>query len=55
MKFVDRVRRHARITLENYRGASPPFLILFINSICNQKCEHFYYWRNMNRKDDLTS
>ena len=41
--------------LENYRGApSPPFLILFINSICNQKCEHCFYWRNLNRRDDLT-
>lgn len=33
---------------------SPPFLILFINSICNQTCEHCFYWRNLNRKDDLT-
>ena len=33
---------------------SPPFLIFFINSICNQKCEHCFYWRNLNRKDDLS-
>ncbi|MBV8817367.1 MAG: radical SAM protein, partial [Acidobacteriaceae bacterium] len=26
----------------------------FINSICNQKCEHCFYWRNLNRRDDLT-
>jgi MoaA/NifB/PqqE/SkfB family radical SAM enzyme len=39
----------------NYRRApSPPFLILFINSICNQKCEHCFYWRSLNSKDDLT-
>lgn len=55
MTFSERVKRHARITLGNYRGASPPFLILFINSICNQKCEHCFYWRNLNRKDDLTT
>jgi MoaA/NifB/PqqE/SkfB family radical SAM enzyme len=29
-------------------------LILFINSICNQRCEHCFYWSNLNRKDDLT-
>lgn len=33
---------------------SPPFLILFINSICNQTCEHCFYWRSLNQKDDLT-
>jgi MoaA/NifB/PqqE/SkfB family radical SAM enzyme len=49
------------LTLRNYGlgekiGASPapPFLILFINSICNQTCEHCFYWRNLNRRDDLT-
>jgi MoaA/NifB/PqqE/SkfB family radical SAM enzyme len=41
--------------MKNYeRLPSPPFLILFINSICNQKCEHCFYWRNLNRRDDLT-
>src|SRR4051794_18327355 len=55
MNVLGRVVRHARITLRNYEQApSPPFLILFINSICNQKCEHCFYWRNLNRKDDLT-
>jgi len=55
MKFWSRAVRHARITLKNYLGApSPPFLILFINSICNQKCEHCFYWRSLNSKDDLT-
>jgi MoaA/NifB/PqqE/SkfB family radical SAM enzyme len=33
---------------------SPPFLILFINSICNQTCEHCFYWRSLNQPDDLT-
>jgi MoaA/NifB/PqqE/SkfB family radical SAM enzyme len=25
-----------------------------MNSICNLKCDHCFYWRNLNRKDDLT-
>src|SRR5690348_8902560 len=55
MNLLGRVVRHTRITLRNYEEKpSPPFLILFINSICNQKCEHCFYWRNLNRKDDLT-
>jgi AdoMet-dependent heme synthase len=55
MKVLDRIVRHARITAKNYEELpSPPFLILFINSICNQHCEHCFYWSNLNRKDDLT-
>ncbi len=55
MKLVDRVVRHARITAKNYgQLPSPPFLVLFINSICNMKCEHCFYWRSLNGKDDLT-
>jgi AdoMet-dependent heme synthase len=56
MNLVERALRHTRVTLRNYQDLpSPPFLILFINSICNQKCEHCFYWRNLNRKDDLTT
>ena len=34
--------------------SSPPFLILFINSICNMKCEHCFYWQELNQRDDLS-
>lgn len=55
VKVADRLMRHARIVAKNYQETpSPPFLILFINSICNQKCEHCFYWRSLNSKDDLT-
>jgi MoaA/NifB/PqqE/SkfB family radical SAM enzyme len=55
MHLLSRVVRHSRITRLNYGNRpSPPFLILFINSICNQKCEHCFYWRNLNRRDDLS-
>lgn len=55
MNFFDRAWRHLRISYRNKRRLSgPSFLILFINSACNQKCEHCFYWRNLNRKDDLS-
>ncbi len=55
MNPLERITRHARLTAANYRQPkSPPFLILFINSICNQKCEHCFYWSSLNKKDDLT-
>lgn len=55
MNTIQRVQRHIRITSQNYQELpSPPFLVLFINSICNMKCEHCFYWRNLNGKDDLT-
>ncbi len=56
MNTLERVVRHTRITLKNYETLpTPPFLILFINSICNMKCEHCFYWRNLNQRDDLTT
>lgn len=55
MNALSRLARHARLTWKNYQALpSPPFLVLFINSICNMKCEHCFYWRNLNRRDDLT-
>ena len=55
MDIIERTIRHLRILRKNYQELpSPPFLILFINSICNMKCEHCFYWRSLNGKDDLT-
>jgi MoaA/NifB/PqqE/SkfB family radical SAM enzyme len=58
MTSWERIRRHIRLSAMTYHGASappsPPFLILFINSTCNQTCEHCFYWRNLNQPDDLT-
>jgi len=52
---VNRLLRHARLTWANYtRQPGPPLLVLFVNSTCNQKCEHCFYWRSLNRDDDLT-
>jgi MoaA/NifB/PqqE/SkfB family radical SAM enzyme len=52
-----RIGKHVRIQWQNLSipdVPSPPFVILFINSICNMKCEHCFYWQNLNRPDDLT-
>jgi len=52
-----RLQRHIRLTAQAARQqpeATPPFLILFINSICNLKCEHCFYWENLNQRNDLT-
>lgn len=56
MNLSQRFQRHVRLTSQSVLSApeTPPFLILFVNSICNQTCEHCFYWRNLNRKDDLT-
>lgn len=57
MRWWRRVARHTRLTLFNgvaSGSSTPPFLVLFINSTCNQTCEHCFYWRNLNRNDDLT-
>ena len=57
MSVISRIVRHSRLS---YRAAghgkhmTPPFMIVFINSICNLTCEHCFYWRNLNSPDDLT-
>lgn len=55
--FPKRVAKHVRLGWKNLavpETPSPPFLILFINSICNMKCEHCFYWQQLNQKDDLS-
>jgi MoaA/NifB/PqqE/SkfB family radical SAM enzyme len=57
MNLFQRVIRYARISGRGYSSSGvygPPILILFINSVCNLRCEHCVYWKNLNRKDDLT-
>jgi MoaA/NifB/PqqE/SkfB family radical SAM enzyme len=56
-QLVQRVLRHARLNWQNLAlpdVPSPPFLILFINSICNMRCEHCFYWKQLNQRDDLS-
>lgn len=55
--LADRIGKHARINWNNLSvsaAPSPSFLILFINSICNMKCEHCFYWKELNQKNDLS-
>ncbi len=57
MNIVSRMGRHAMLSLKaanHQERQTPPFLIVFINSICNLTCEHCFYWRNLNQRDDLT-
>ncbi len=57
MNFGTRVARHARLTMrarENRPRETPPFLVVFINSICNLTCEHCFYWKDLNKRNDLT-
>jgi MoaA/NifB/PqqE/SkfB family radical SAM enzyme len=57
MRIVTRIAKHVRLQWMNLGVPdvpSPPFVILFINSICNMKCEHCFYWQSLNRRDDLS-
>jgi MoaA/NifB/PqqE/SkfB family radical SAM enzyme len=54
--LTSRVARHARLgwAARSHRpGDTPPFLVLFVNSICNLSCAHCFYWRSLNARDDL--
>lgn len=55
--LAKRITKHARLNWQNLGVPdvpSPPFLILFINSLCNMKCEHCFYWQQLNQRDDLS-
>ena len=57
MNPVGRLAKHARMCRKGLAVAddsTPPFVVLFINSLCNMKCEHCFYWRQLNAPDDLT-
>ena len=55
-RLPQRIAKHARVNWQNLavQAPSPPFLILFINSICNMKCDHCFYWQRLNQRSDLT-
>ena len=57
MGIARRIQRHLRLSArarEAQPSSTPPFLILFINSICNLECEHCFYWKELNSRDDLS-
>lgn len=57
MSLLLRMGKHARIYWQNLAiptVPSPPFLILFVTSTCNMRCEHCFYWRHLNTADDLS-
>ena len=57
MPVAARIKRHLRLMGQaSARGtlASPPFLILFMNSICNLTCDHCFYWKDLNSRNDLS-
>jgi len=55
MNLLRRVQRHLRISRrKSALEEGPPFLILFVTSLCNMKCGHCFYAGELNGKDDLT-
>lgn len=57
MNLVGRVAKHAKLCWKSLGVPdvpSPPFVVLFINSLCNMKCEHCFYWAQLNGPDDLS-
>jgi MoaA/NifB/PqqE/SkfB family radical SAM enzyme len=57
VNLTRRIQRHVRLVrraAERQPAQTPPFLILFINSICNLACDHCFYWKELNQRDDLT-
>ena len=57
MALIKRIFRHIKMSMRSYsqgKRQTPPFLVVFINSICNLTCEHCFYWKNLNQRNDLS-
>src|SRR3954469_965452 len=57
MSDLGRPPPHVRLSSKvcgRHERSTPPFMIVFINSICNLTCEHCFYWKNLNQRNDLT-
>ncbi len=57
MSIVSRIQRHTKLSLQaarHHEWQTPPFMIIFINSVCNLTCEHCFYWKELNKRDDLS-
>ncbi len=57
MSIFTRINRHTKLSVKaakHRQWQTPPFMIIFINSICNLTCEHCFYWKELNKRDDLT-
>jgi len=57
MELIKRIVRHIKLSRRSQshmKRQTPPFLVVFINSICNLTCEHCFYWRNLNQRNDMT-
>jgi len=48
------VRNVVVYSLLKQRFRSPRILTLFVTSSCNAKCSHCFYWKNLNKNDDLS-
>ena len=47
MNVISRVVKYAGMSWKSLgfpKAGSPPLFTLFINSRCNMKCEHCFYW-----------
>jgi MoaA/NifB/PqqE/SkfB family radical SAM enzyme len=57
VSLLTRINRHTKLSVQaakHRKQQTPPFMIIFINSICNLTCEHCFYWKELNKRDDLT-
>lgn len=57
MSIVSRISRHTKLSMKAVKHRAhqtPPFMIIFINSICNLTCEHCFYWKELNKRNDLS-
>lgn len=51
---VQTARRLVEYSLFRGEFKNPRELTLFVTSRCNARCQHCFYWRNLNRRNDLS-
>jgi len=52
--MLEKLKKVVDYTLFKTKFKTPPSLIFFVTSRCNARCKHCFYWRNLNKRKDLT-
>ena len=53
-KMIRKLKKLLTYSLFKNTLDTPPSLIFFITSVCNARCVHCFYWKSLNKKNDLT-
>ncbi len=53
MLSVSKIKQYVRRSIEIKKGLDSPILLIhFITSNCNLRCDHCFYWKDINKGEE---